>query len=59
LVETIVVADYSLSDVLPGDDVSVEFSRVAAKQSPTIDPVLLVYHLLVEQQWKKQLLVYC
>jgi hypothetical protein len=43
LVETIELVDYSLSDVLPDDDVSVEFSRVAAKQTPSIDPVLLIY----------------
>jgi hypothetical protein len=35
--------DSSVLDLLPDDDVSVEFSRVAAKQSPTIDPVLFVY----------------
>jgi hypothetical protein len=43
LVETIESVDYSLSDVLPDDDVSIEFSRVAAKQTPSIDPVLLIY----------------
>jgi hypothetical protein len=35
--------DSSLLDLLPDDDVSVEFSKVAAEQSPTKDPVLLVY----------------
>jgi hypothetical protein len=43
LVLTIESVDYSLSDVLPDDDVSLEFSRVAAKQTPSIDPVLLIY----------------
>ncbi len=43
LVEAIESVEYSLSHTLPDDDVSVEFSRVAAKQSPSIDPVLLVY----------------
>jgi hypothetical protein len=43
LVEAIEPVHYSLSRALPDDDVSVEFSRVAAKQSPSIDPVLLVY----------------
>jgi hypothetical protein len=35
--------DSSLLDLLPDDDVSVEFSRVAAIQKPTKDPVLLLY----------------
>jgi hypothetical protein len=43
LVETIDSVDYSLSHALPDNDVSIEFSRVAAKQTPSIDPVLLVY----------------